>query len=363
MKPKVAVAMSGGVDSSVVAGLLQQQGYDILGITMNQLDMRLLHTDAAHNDPEQAGRDAAEVCKHLGIAHHIVDLRQEFQQHVVENFVAEYLSGRTPNPCVRCNATIKWGALWQAAQRLDVDYMATGHYCRVQFDSQSGRYLLKKATHKAKDQSYALWRLSQEQRSHTLFPLGELNKEEVRALAEKMGLAVAQKSESQEICFILDDDFRRFITDRLRKLGIEIPPGEFVDQDGKVIGRHRGYPFYTIGQRKGLGIALGRPVFVTDIDVKNNRIRIGDKQDLMASKLVADQTNWIAWSQPPVGSSVEARIRYKDPGFPAVIERVDRNRVWIRFHEPRPAVTPGQSAVFYQGEVLVGGGIIESAVK
>lgn len=352
---RVAVAMSGGVDSSVAAALLLQHGFDVMGITMTQLPVQ--------SGSEQAGQDAAAVCKQLGIPHRLVDLRDVFYNNVIQYFIDEYLAGRTPNPCVQCNVSIKWGALLQAALAEQVDFFATGHYCRVAFDQTSARYLLKKARYEAKDQSYALWRLSQEQLSCTLFPLGEMSKEQVRAKARELGLIVAQKCESQEICFIPDDDFRRFIIERLREQGKTISAGEFIDQQDKVVGRHRGYPFYTIGQRKCLGIALGRPVFVTEIDSKRNRIRLGDKKDLMAGGLRAQQTNWIAWPQPIIGAEVEVRIRYKDPGFPAVLEQATAEEVVLCFKEPRPAVTPGQSAVFYQQDNVVGGGIIRAAIR
>ncbi|HPI72917.1 MAG TPA: tRNA 2-thiouridine(34) synthase MnmA [bacterium] len=362
MKSKVAVAMSGGVDSSVAAAWLQNQGYEVIGVTMEHLDASLLPAQGALRHPYQPSRDAAIVCRQLGIEHHVVDLHALFEQTVIDYFVGEYLAGRTPNPCVHCNVHIKWGALWEFGRRCGAGLFATGHYCRVQSDPQTGRYWLQQAVHRPKDQSYALWRLSQEQLRCTLFPLGAWSKEEVRAKAREWNLSVAHKNESQEICFVLDDDFRRFLTDRLTQAGHSIPSGDFVDRTGAVIGRHRGYPFYTIGQRKGLGVALGRPVFVCEIDPGRNRIRLGEQQELLASGLIADQSNWLAWPQPAAGTKVEARIRYKDPGFAATIDQVETDRFILRFDEPRPAVTPGQSVVCYQEDRLVGGGIIEQAL-
>jgi tRNA-specific 2-thiouridylase len=355
--------MSGGVDSSVAAALLQQQGHDVVGITMQHLDRQRLSVAGASKEPEQAVRDAAAVCRQLGIAHHVVDLREPFQRQVIDHFVDEYLAGRTPNPCVACNVTIKWGALLDACRQTGADYIATGHYSRVTFDQQRGRYLLRKAAYQAKDQSYALWRLTQEQLARTMFPLAGMTKEQVRQAAAEIGLTVAHKGESQDVCFILDDDYQRFIIDELRQRGCFVASGDFVDQFDRVLGRHHGYPFYTIGQRKGLGLSMGRAVFVTEIDVKGNRIRIGDKEDLLATGLVAEQANWIAYADPPVGALVEARIRYKDPGYPAVIDSAEGGQVRVLFQEPRPAITPGQSAVFYQEEVLIGGGIITQAIK
>lgn len=362
MKSQVAVAMSGGVDSSVAAAWLQKQGYEVIGITMEHLDASLLPTQGALRHPSQPSRDAAIVCRQLGIEHHVVDLHTLFEKTVIDYFVGEYSAGRTPNPCVHCNVHIKWGALWEFGRRCGAEFFATGHYCRVLSDPQTGRYSLQQAVHRLKDQSYALWRLSQEQLRCTLFPLGEWSKEEVRAKAREWNLAVADKNESQEICFILDDDFRRFLIDRLAQAGHPVSPGDFVDRTGAVIGRHRGFPFYTIGQRKGLGVALGRPVFVCEIDPGNNRIRLGDKHELLASGLRASQTNWLTWPQPAAGAQVEARIRYKDPGFAATIDQVEQDSVILQFTEPRPAVTPGQSVVCYQGDRLVGGGIIEEAL-
>ena len=362
MKSKVAVAMSGGVDSSVAAAWLQKQGYEVIGVTMEHLHASLLPVQGALRHPSQPSRDAAVVCRQLGIEHHVLDLHTLFEKTVIDYFVSEYSAGRTPNPCVHCNVHIKWGALWEFARRSGAELFATGHYCRVQADPRTGRYALRKAAHQAKDQSYALWRLSQEQLRCTLFPLGEWGKEEVRAKAREWNLAVADKNESQEICFVLDDDFRRFLIDRLAQAGCPIPPGDFVDRTGAVIGRHRGFPFYTIGQRHGLGVALGRPVFVCEIDPANNRIRLGDKHELLASGLRASQTNWLVWPQPTAGTTVEARIRYKDPGFTATLEQAEGDGVILRFEQPRPAVTPGQSVVCYQGDTLVGGGIIEQAL-
>jgi len=235
----VAVAMSGGVDSSVAAAWLQKQGYEVIGVTMEHLDVSLLPAQGALRHPSQPGRDAACVCRQLGIEHHVVDLHALFEKTVINYFVSEYSAGRTPNPCVHCNVHIKWGALWEFGRRCGAEFFATGHYCRVLTDPQSGRYLLQKAVHLAKDQSYALWRLSQDQLRDTLFPLGEWSKEVVRAKAREWQLTVADKNESQEICFILDDDFRRFLVDRLARAGHPVPPGDFVDRTGAVFLHHR----------------------------------------------------------------------------------------------------------------------------
>lgn len=356
MKVKVATAMSGGVDSSVAAALLLEQGYDVLGVTM-------LHYDSPCRRSESAVEDAARVCATLGIPHHVVEMRGEFERLVIADFIGEYLAGRTPNPCVRCNVTIKWGKLLEAALSFGAERIATGHYVKIHFDETNRRFQIIKSGHRAKDQSYALWRLTQDQLSQTLFPIADMQKTAVREKAASLGLDIAHKSESQDICFIPDDDYARFITESLQRRGQSIQSGEIVDQDGKVLGRHKGYPFYTIGQRHGLGIALGKPAFVIEIDAEKNQVRVGDKEELLSSGLVAGQTNWISIEKPSAGMRVTAHIRYNDPGYPAVLSEITDDSITIRFDEPRISVTPGQSAVFYNGDVLLGGGIIEAAIK
>jgi tRNA-uridine 2-sulfurtransferase len=353
---KVAVAMSGGVDSSVAAGLLLEQGYEVMGITM-------LHYDSPCRKSEAAVADAARVCRTLGIPHHVVDLRDDFEQSVIADFIGEYLAGRTPNPCVRCNATIKWGKLLEAALSLGADRIATGHYVKIHFDETSRRFQIIKSEHRAKDQSYALWRLTQDQLARTLFPIADLQKTAVREKAAALGLDIAQKAESQDICFIPDDDYARFLAASLEKRGERIQSGDIVDQAGKVLGRHKGYPFYTIGQRKGLGIALGRPAFVVEIDAEKNQIRVGDKEELFSSGLIATQPNWVSIERPSVGMKVTAHIRYNDPGYSAVLTDTTDDSITLHFDEPRTSVTPGQSAVFYNSDILLGGGIIEAAIK
>jgi len=359
----VAVAMSGGVDSSVAALMMMQAGYEVMGVTMLHFDGPARLTSPHQGDPSpSAAEDAAAVCRHLGIPHRVVDLRDRFRSTVIDGFVSEYLAGRTPNPCVLCNLTIKWGALCDYALAAGAGLFATGHYARRLPAPPGGRHLLRKAANLAKDQSYALWRLTQEQLARTLFPLGELTKNEVRALAAENQLPVAQKTESQEICFIHDDNYQRFIAGELERKGITIPEGEIATREGKIVGRHRGFPYYTIGQRKGLGVALGHPVFVTAIDPAANRITIGEKEQLLAGGLTAESANWIAEAEPPKDEPVEARIRYKDPGYPGRIEKAAPGTFTLRFLEPRPAVTPGQSVVLYRGEIVLGGGIITRAI-
>lgn len=337
--------MSGGVDSSVAAALLQRAGVQLFGITM-------AHLESGSAGP---GADAAAVCAKLGIPHHTVEMRRLFQDRVIDDFIDEYFAGRTPNPCVLCNLTIKWGRLLEAALDLGADYFVTGHYARTDRDPESGRRRLLKALHADKDQSYALWRLSQSQLSRTLFPLGRLTKEEVRRRAAELGLPASSKGESQDVCFIPGDDYRAWLRRHQRRLA---QPGEIVDHSGRVVGRHKGIPFYTIGQRRGLGVALGRPVYVTSIDPLRNRIQIGGPEELLADGLIAGSPNWVSTEAPQPGESCEVRIRYRDPGYAATFVQIEPGRLVLRFDRPRPAVTPGQSAVFYRGEVLLGGGII-----
>jgi len=352
----VAVAMSGGVDSSVAAVLLKERGYEIFGITM-------VHFDSPCNKAVQAAHDAEEVCRHLDINHVTIDLHDEFRERVIDNFIQEYLNGRTPNPCVQCNMSIKWGTILQKAEELGADFIATGHYVNILFDPKTKRFVLLKSEHRAKDQSYALWRLTQEQLSHTLFPIANLPKSKVRDMALSLGLDIADKAESQDICFIPDNDYKAFIKEYLENSLDQIKPGPILDLQGNIIGTHKGYPYYTIGQRKGLGIARGRPQYVVEIDPQANTIRIGEKSDLLNKGLVAESTNWISVEKPTPGMKVLAHIRYNDPGYSAEITKVDSNAVTIVFDEPRESVTPGQSVVLYNGAQLVGGGIISCALQ
>ena len=342
--------MSGGVDSTVSAVLMQQQGYHVIGITMLQMDPCAKQ--------EAIRRDAIHVCSQLGIDLYLIDARIDFKRTVVDHFIGEYLSGRTPNPCVHCNRSIKWGVLMRHAFAKGADFFATGHYARIKYDSASKRYQLTKARDPDKDQSYALWQLDQEQLARTLFPLGDLSKEEVRRIAADLNLDAAERPESQEICFVPDDDYQSFLSTFVET----IEPGEIIDENDRVIGRHRGYPFYTIGQRRGLGLALGYPVYVTEILPASNRIRIGKRSSLLAAGLVAGQLNWISLATPQPGQKITVRIRYNDPGYPATIKELGDDRITILFDRPRSAVTPGQSAVFFDNDTVLGGGIIAHAV-
>ena len=364
-KETVLVAMSGGVDSSVAAALLHERGYEIIGVTMNLWD----YDRVGGNVNKDSGccsidtmDDARSVCNTLGVPHYVVNFREEFEAAVTDNFISEYMEGRTPNPCVRCNTYIKWGVLLQKARELGADKIATGHYARSSFDEETGRYLLKRGRDENKDQSYALCGIKQNGLARTLFPVGKYTKEEIRQIARKFQLRTAEKSESQEICFIPDNDYSRYLSMKLPEQTKELRDGDVVDEQGVVLGNHRGFPFYTIGQRKGLGIAVGEPVYVTEIDAGKNRITVGTNQDLEHRGLIAVNLNWISIDRLNEKLTVDAKIRYNDPGTSATIQQ-HNDKVEVIFESPQRAVTPGQSVVFYQDNTVVGGGVIESYIS
>jgi len=365
-KGRVAVAMSGGLDSSMAAAFLKEEGYEVIGLTMHLWDQT---QDGRGNfgrccSPEDI-RDARRVADQIGIPHYVVNLRKAFEGEVVDYFVQEYLKGRTPNPCVRCNDRIKFGLLLRKAEELKAKALATGHYARIEWDrsekeKKSRRHLLLRGSDRNKDQSYFLFSLTQEQMGKILFPLGEKSKTEVRQQALRRGLRVAQKSESQEICFVPDDDYRRFVETRK---GREISkPGEIVNRQGKVLGFHRGLYSYTIGQRRGLGIAAPHPYYVLELDTEGNRVVAGRKEELGANGLVAAGVNWISF--PQLEGEVEAlvQIRYRHRGVQAVLSPLEGGKVRVEFRTPQRSVTPGQAAVFYQNEEVLGGGWIEKAL-
>ncbi len=364
MKKRVVVAMSGGVDSSVVAGILASQGYDLIGITIKTYK----YEDVGGNVGNESSccsldgiNDARAVASKLGFPHYVLDFSERFGMEVIDNFVDEYLAGRTPNPCVICNRKIKWEELIRKATALDADFIATGHYAKVRLDEQTRRYVISRGRDESKDQSYALWGLTQESLSKTLFPLSEMTKPESRAFGEKLGLPNMQKSESYEICFIPDNNYERFLKERRPELGAQVANGEVV-LDGEVIGQHGGFPFYTIGQRKGLGISRPDPLYVTGIDPTNNRIQLGAESKLYKRGLIARSVNMIKYADCREPLRVDAKIRYKDPGGAAEIHQLDDGRVQVVFDEKRRAITPGQSAVFYEGDDVVGGGIIDDVL-
>ena len=358
---RVLMAMSGGIDSSVSALLLREQGYELVGATFRTFDYIKESCLAREKGccSVESIMEAKHFAESLGIEHHILDFRQIFRDHVISNFVEEYQRGRTPNPCVLCNSHIKWGELLAAADQYGCDFIATGHYAQIaQFN---GHYYLKNAADTHKDQTYFLWMLTEENLKRTIFPLGGYTKDEVRQLALQHHFEkLAKKSESQEICFIPDNDYRHFLAEQ----GCQIEEGNFVNNEGKVVGRHKGFCNYTIGQRKGLGVAFGEPKYVTHIDAERNEVTIGDRDDLYCTEVHAADVrlrdvDWLR-SSP----EVLARIRYKSPAAPATIILDDdfetTRRTRLHFDEPVWGVTPGQSVVLYKEGLVVGGGLIES---
>ncbi|MBC8185241.1 tRNA 2-thiouridine(34) synthase MnmA [candidate division KSB1 bacterium] len=357
--------MSGGVDSSVAAALLKKDGCDVVGLTMHLWDYDSVGGNVFSESSccsVETANDARTVCLNLGIPHYVIDVRDAFEKSVVSNFSREYLNGRTPNPCILCNSEMKWKILLDKANELGFYYFATGHYARVEFDKKTGRYFLLRGIDSTKDQAYALWRLTQPQLERTLFPLGDFSKKEIRKIANEFNLKTKDKKESQEICFVPDEDYSRFLDERVPGLKDKLADGEILDQQNNVLGAHKGFPFYTIGQRKGLGIAVGKPVYVTKIDAESNRVFVGDKEDLFCKGLFAEETNWIAIENLKKPKKVSVKIRYNDIGKPATIFP-DPNGVKVVFENFHQAVTPGQSVVFFDGDVVVGGGVIEVDIK
>jgi len=359
-KGRVLVAMSGGVDSSVSAVMLKEQGYDVIGITMKTWDYS---RSGGKSDKEtgcctlESMNDARQIAVRHGFKHFIVDIRDEFGDWVIERFVDEYMNGRTPNPCVLCNTHIKWAALMRRANNLGCDYIATGHYAKVR--EENGRYVISRGRDRHKDQSYALWGVQQEHLARTIFPLGGYKKTEIRQLAEDFGLMnVADKPDSYEICFIPDNDYHRFLRDEVDDMESKVGPGDFVDQDGTVVGRHKGYPFYTIGQRRGLHLALGEPVYVTHIDPETNVITVGKREDLMSTTLIADELNLVKYDHIEGDMDITGAIRYNDQGTMGRLRQLNDDRMLVHFPAGRDAITPGQAVVCYEDDDVVAGGWI-----
>lgn len=352
--------MSGGIDSTVTALMLHEQGYEVVGITMKTWDYA-----ASGGIKKETGccnldsfNDARQAAVEHGFAHYILDIREEFGGFVIENFVDEYLAGRTPNPCVLCNTHIKWRALLKRADALDCEFIATGHYAKVR-QHDNGRFVISKAVDDTKDQSYVLWGLQQDLLSRTLLPLGPYHKTEIRQMAQDFGYPeLAKKHESYEICFVPDNDYRGFLRRKVDGLEEKVANGNFIDKTGKILGKHKGYPFYTIGQRKGLEIALGRPVFVTQIDPARNTVTLGDEADLAQNEMLVSKLNLIKYETLTNGMEAVTKIRYKDSGSLSNLF-IENGEMRIRFFENAKGIAPGQSAVFYEEEDVIGGGIIK----
>ncbi len=351
MSQRVLVGMSGGVDSSMAVFLLQEQGYQVSGVTLRLC----AEPGVVCEKTLQAERDAAAVAARLGIPHQVWEYSQHFRDTVVENFAAVYAAGATPNPCIVCNRCVKFGKMLENALVAGYDKIATGHYVRSEWDEKSGRWLLKKATDPARDQSYVLYMLTQHQLSHTLFPLGDYYKPDLRRMAEERGLVNARRPDSQDICFVPDGDYLSFLQNTM---GLHCTPGSFVDEQGSVLGTHRGVAAYTIGQRKGLGVAFGEPRFVISKNAADNTVTLGSNDALFSKQLIAENANWIAIPALTEPMRVTARTRYHQRSAAATVEPYGDNGFRVLFDEPQRALTPGQAVVLYNDDIVVGGGTI-----
>ena len=350
--------MSGGVDSSVAAYLLKEQGYDVIGVTM-----QIWQEDKEYEEREggccslSAVDDARRVADKIGIPFYVLNFRDSFKKNVIDYFIDEYMEGKTPNPCIACNKYLKFDELLKKAQGIGADYIATGHYAKI--EEHNGRYILVKSDDDKKDQTYALYNMTQEQLAHTLMPCGEYTKDRIREIAKEIGLDVHNKKDSEEICFISDNNHGKYISEAMPG---KVKQGNFVDKDGNILGKHKGIVYYTIGQRKGLGLAMGRPVFVTDINPLTNEVVVGAEEDIFKTDLICKDINFIAFDNLDKSLELKAKIRYSAKPATATITPLENGQVRVSFKEKQRAITKGQSVVFYLDDLVVGGGIIESLV-
>ncbi|MFB3885733.1 MAG: tRNA 2-thiouridine(34) synthase MnmA [Thermodesulfobacteriota bacterium] len=359
MKKRVVVAMSGGVDSSTTAWFLKEMGYDVIGATIC-----IGVTERTGEGPARCCgladmEDARRVALQLEIPFNVFYLKDEFEKEVIQYFCREYEKGRTPNPCILCNEKIKFGSFWEKAKALGANFISTGHYANLEFDEKTALSILKKGVDQKKDQSYVLFSLTQDQLRHVLFPLGKYRKEEVRRKAFELGLKVHDKPESQEVCFVQESTYHFFLQERLKE---SIEPGPIIDQKGSVLGKHKGIPFYTIGQRRGLNLAKGKPLYVIGIDREKNAIVVGEEKEVYGETFIVNSVNWIISPSGDPPFSARVKIRYNHPGAEALVSMKGKDELEVRFKSPQKAITPGQAAVFYDGDTVLGGGWIKEVI-
>jgi len=353
---RVLLGMSGGIDSSLAAVLLQEQGYEVVGLTM-----QMWEND--EDDPRKLSKEvdtineAKRIAEKLNVDHYTSNISERFKKDIIHNFINEYIEGRTPNPCALCNTKIKWPVLLEIANKLGCQFISTGHYAKI--SSENGVFFIQKAADKSKDQSYFLWGLTQEQLSRIILPLGNYTKEQIKKLASEKGFNnLVHKKESQEICFIHDNDYRRFLREKNKTIDSQIGKGNFISTEGKILGQHMGYPFYTIGQRKGLQVALGEPMYVVHIDATRNEITLGCREDIQKKEMWVKDLNLVKYNPIPQGFEAKTKVRYRSEAITSYLYH-ENDRIKVLFNEDVFAITPGQSAVFYEGDDLIGGGIIE----